>query len=144
MKYTVNQLSKKFGITIRTIHWYDKKGILKPAYIGKNGYRYYQEQQVNTLKIIVKLKSAEFNLNEIKEILNLIKTQPNNILEQILFFKSIGLTFQTILTVLNSNSKNKILTLEKYKSKLKTDINQKQQLVTTIDNILRTEHNNAE
>ena len=40
MAYTVKQLAKISGVSVRTLHWYDEKGLLKPSYHGSNGYRY--------------------------------------------------------------------------------------------------------
>ena len=53
MVYTVNQLSKLTGVSIRTLHWYDKVDLLKPAYYGENGYRYYDLSQTKTLNKIL-------------------------------------------------------------------------------------------
>ncbi|HAT9819892.1 TPA: MerR family DNA-binding transcriptional regulator, partial [Legionella pneumophila subsp. pneumophila] len=40
MAYTVKQLAKISNVSVRTLHWYDEIGLLKPAYQGTNGYRY--------------------------------------------------------------------------------------------------------
>jgi len=37
MAYTVKQLAEPARVSIRTLHFYDEKGLLKPAYYGKNG-----------------------------------------------------------------------------------------------------------
>ena len=34
MTYTVKQLAKISGVSVRTLHWYDEKGLLKPSYHG--------------------------------------------------------------------------------------------------------------
>ena len=41
--YTVKQLSDLAGVSIRTLHHYDDIDLLKPARIGDNGYRYYDD-----------------------------------------------------------------------------------------------------
>ena len=40
-KWTVKQVSQLTGLTVRTLHHYDQIGLLKPASVGENGYRYY-------------------------------------------------------------------------------------------------------
>lgn len=40
MVYTVNDLAKLSGVSSRTLRFYDKVGLLKPAYYGENQYRY--------------------------------------------------------------------------------------------------------
>jgi DNA-binding transcriptional MerR regulator len=41
--YTVKQLSKLAGVSVRTLHYYDQIGLLKPSSLGTNGYRHYEE-----------------------------------------------------------------------------------------------------
>jgi MerR-like DNA binding protein len=43
MAYTVKELSQLSGVTVRTLHFYEELGLLKPAYYGSNGYRYYEK-----------------------------------------------------------------------------------------------------
>ncbi|HEY6458079.1 MAG TPA: MerR family DNA-binding transcriptional regulator [Steroidobacteraceae bacterium] len=38
--FTVKQLAAISGVTVRTLHHYDEVGLLKPAFVGANGYRY--------------------------------------------------------------------------------------------------------
>jgi DNA-binding transcriptional MerR regulator len=42
MAYTVKKLSDLSGVTVRTLHFYEEIGLLRPAYHGSNGYRYYE------------------------------------------------------------------------------------------------------
>jgi len=67
---SVHELSKETGISIRTIHYYDEIGILKPTIVKENGYRYYDESSLYKLEQIMILKELEFSLDEIKEILD--------------------------------------------------------------------------
>jgi len=69
MAYTVTKLAKISGISVRTLHWYDEVGLLKPAYYGANGYRYYEEEQLLTLQQILFFRELGFELKQIKEIL---------------------------------------------------------------------------
>jgi predicted site-specific integrase-resolvase len=39
MTYTVKQLADMSGVSVRTLHFYDETGLLKPAFHGTNGYR---------------------------------------------------------------------------------------------------------
>ena len=41
MTYTVKKLSELSHVTVRTLHFYEEIGLLKPAFVGANGYRYY-------------------------------------------------------------------------------------------------------
>lgn len=69
MAYTVAKLAKISGVSIRTLHWYDEVGLLKPAYHGANGYRYYEEEQLLTLQQILFFRELGFELKQIESIL---------------------------------------------------------------------------
>ncbi len=70
MAHTVKKLAKISGVSVRTLHWYDEIGLLKPAYIGANGYRYYEEEQMLTLQQILFFRELGFNLNDIQKLLS--------------------------------------------------------------------------
>lgn len=69
MAYTVKQLAELSGVSVRTLHWYDEKGLLKPAYQGENGYRYYEKEQLLTLQQILFFKELGFPLSDIQKML---------------------------------------------------------------------------
>jgi DNA-binding transcriptional MerR regulator len=69
MSYTVNQLAKLSGVSVRTLRFYDEINLLKPAYHGANGYRYYEEEQLLLLQQILFFRELEFELKQIKKIL---------------------------------------------------------------------------
>lgn len=69
MGYTVKKLAKLSGVSVRTLHWYDEIGLLKPAYLGENAYRYYEEEQLLLLQQILFFKELGFPLNDIQKLL---------------------------------------------------------------------------
>lgn len=69
MAYTVQQLAKLSGVSVRTLHYYDEIELLKPAYHGANGYRYYEEEQLLRLQQILFFRELGFKLERIKGIL---------------------------------------------------------------------------
>lgn len=70
MAYTVNKLAKLSGVSVRTLHFYDEIGLLKPAYYGDNNYRYYFEPQLLMLQQILFFREIGFPLNDIQRILS--------------------------------------------------------------------------
>lgn len=70
MRYTVNQLAKLAGISVRTLHYYDQIGLLKPSLIADNGYRYYEDRELIRLQQILFFRELEFSLDDIKVMLN--------------------------------------------------------------------------
>lgn len=69
MPFTVKQLAELSGVTVRTLHFYDQSGLLKPAYHGANGYRYYEEKQLLTLQQILFFRELGFELKQIQKLI---------------------------------------------------------------------------
>lgn len=70
MPYTVNQLAKLAGVSVRTLHHYDAIGLLKPARAEKNGYRRYGETELMRLQQILFFRELDFPLAEIRRVLS--------------------------------------------------------------------------
>lgn len=70
MEYTVNGLATLAGITPRTLHWYDKQGLLRPARVTEAGYRIYGPAEVERLQQILLYRELELPLEEIRAILD--------------------------------------------------------------------------
>lgn len=68
MPYTVNQLAKMAGISVRALHYYDQVGLLKPASIGRNKYRSYGEHELLMLQQILFFRELDFSVEEMKRI----------------------------------------------------------------------------
>ncbi|MFV9503772.1 MAG: MerR family transcriptional regulator [Oscillochloridaceae bacterium umkhey_bin13] len=69
MMYTVKQLAQLDGVSVRTLHYYDEIGLLKPASVGANGYRYYEETDLFRLQQILFFRELDLGLEQIKQII---------------------------------------------------------------------------
>jgi DNA-binding transcriptional MerR regulator len=69
MAYTVKKLAAMSGVSVRTLHFYDEAGLLKPAYRGETGYRFYEEAQLLMLQQILFFRTLGFELKQIKRML---------------------------------------------------------------------------
>jgi DNA-binding transcriptional MerR regulator len=69
MAHTVKQVSAMSGVSVRALHFYDETGLLKPAYLGANGYRFYEEAQLLILQQILFYRELGFELKQIQKIL---------------------------------------------------------------------------
>ena len=69
MPYTVKQVATMSGVSVRTLHFYDEEGLLKPAYTGSNGYRFYEEPQLLTLQQILFYRELGIELRRIRQLL---------------------------------------------------------------------------
>lgn len=70
MNYTVNQVAQMAGVSIRTLHHYDAIGLLKPAVVGENGYRYYSNAELARLQQILINRELGLSLAEIGQLLD--------------------------------------------------------------------------
>jgi MerR family transcriptional regulator, thiopeptide resistance regulator len=68
--YTVKQLSELAGVSVRTLHYYDEIGLLKPSSVGENGYRYYEDASLFRLQQILFFREMDLGLLQIKDILD--------------------------------------------------------------------------
>lgn len=68
--YQANQFAKRAGVTVRTLHYYDRMGLLRPSGRTDAGYRLYAERDLVRLEQVVALKFVGFPLKQIRELLN--------------------------------------------------------------------------
>ena len=79
---TVNEVSKLSGVSIRTLQYYDKIGLLHPTDHTEAGYRLYDDTALAKLQQILLFKELEFPLSEIKRILECADYDENKALSQ--------------------------------------------------------------
>ncbi|MBO4911325.1 MAG: MerR family transcriptional regulator [Butyrivibrio sp.] len=79
---TVNEVSKLTGVSIRTLQYYDKIGLLIPTEYTEAGYRLYDDAALEKLHQILLFKELEFPLKDIKEIVNRADFDKTKALEQ--------------------------------------------------------------
>lgn len=84
--FSIGEVSKLFGLSIKTLRYYDKIGILKPAYVNQeNKYRYYSREQFMSIDVIKYCKIMGMTLEDIKKLIDSdgsIKSMLNTINEQ--------------------------------------------------------------
>ena len=66
--YLIKKVSELSGVSVRTLHHYDEIGLLSPQK-KENGYRYYSEEDISFLQMILFYKYLGFPLKKIKELL---------------------------------------------------------------------------
>jgi len=79
---TVSEVSKMTGLSIRTLHYYDKVGLLPPSVITEAGYRLYDDEALKLLQHIMLYRELKFSLKEIGEIIHCSDFERNRALEQ--------------------------------------------------------------
>ena len=71
MKMQIKEFAKLTGVSVRTLHYYDEIGLLKPALVdAQNGYRFYDENSLERMQEILFYRELNFPLKSILEILS--------------------------------------------------------------------------
>lgn len=69
-KYTTGEIAKLCGVSVRTVQYYDTRGILAPSELSEGGRRLYSEDDFKRMKIICFLRDAGISINSIGELLS--------------------------------------------------------------------------
>lgn len=110
--YTVNKVSQLTDVTIKTLHYYQKIGLLIPTKVGANNYRYYSVDDIKRLQEILVYRTMNFSLNDIHEILS------------------------------NQSNESRLFRLEKQLEIVKSQMNNLQEVITTIEQSIIAEREN--
>ena len=78
---TVAQVSKRTGVSVRTLHHYDQIGLLRPTEVTEAGYRLYDDTALDKLYMILVYRELGLPLNEIGSILDAPDYDRNRVLE---------------------------------------------------------------
>jgi DNA-binding transcriptional MerR regulator len=70
MAWSIAQVARMSKVTSRTLRHYDDIGLLPPAFLGGNGYRYYEQEQLLRLQQILVMRELGVGLESIKEIVH--------------------------------------------------------------------------
>ncbi len=66
----IGELAKFYNVSTDILRHYDKIGLLKPSYVGDNGYRYYGMDSILLLEQILIYRNLDMPLEQIKALLN--------------------------------------------------------------------------
>jgi DNA-binding transcriptional MerR regulator len=76
MAYTIKEISRLAGVSTRTIRYYDQIGLLPPAEIGGNGYRYYDRSSLLALQQILFFRELDVPLKKIIQLMSMPDFNP--------------------------------------------------------------------
>ena len=81
-KYTTGEIAKLCGVTVRTVQYYDSRGILSPSELSEGGRRLYSEDDLRQMKIICFLRELDLPISSIAELLE--EEHPENVISLLL------------------------------------------------------------
>jgi Predicted transcriptional regulators len=71
MRRSISEMARECGVSVRTLHYYDQVGLLRPAAVSEeSGYRWYDDAEVCRLQQILFYRELDFPLREIAAILS--------------------------------------------------------------------------
>ena len=72
--FSTGELAKAAEVSVRTVQYYDQRGILTPSKVTEGGRRIYHESDLERLKVICFLRDLDFSINQIKNLLQVTGT----------------------------------------------------------------------
>ena len=88
-KYTTGEIAKLCGVTVRTVQYYDSRGILVPSELSEGGRRLYSEDDVKRLKIICFLRELGLSIDQVKQLLS--EENPGSVISLLLDQQEVSL-----------------------------------------------------
>lgn len=85
MEYTIGQVAKLTGLSISTIRYYDKEGLLN-GINRKSGIRSFNDKDLNTIRVIECLKNSGMLIKEIRDFMKLYEEGDSSLNERYNFF----------------------------------------------------------
>jgi DNA-binding transcriptional MerR regulator len=88
MSYTIRQVAEKMGVTVPTLRYYDKEGLLPFVDKKPNGTRVFKDEDFNWLGIITCMKNSGMPIKDIKRYMDLCKLGDSTLQERLdIFFE---------------------------------------------------------
>ena len=110
-KYTTGEIAKVCGVTVRTVQYYDTRGILIPSELSEGGRRLYSEEDLKRLKVICFLREMDLPIDAISQILK--EEHPEKVISLLIEQQ------ETVLSEEISEKQEKLTKLRELKNGLK-------------------------
>lgn len=131
--YSIQEISKKSGLSSRALRHYEEKGLITPQRNPENGYRLFKESDIKVLEDIKKYKRLEFSLEEIKVLLTCDEKLLASLLEKALKTKATDLSREiSRLSQSKRDIENLLLTSNEYFQGKSIDESHRRKLMETI------------
>ncbi|GKU26481.1 MerR family transcriptional regulator [Clostridium folliculivorans] len=86
MNYTIRQVAEKMGVTVPTLRYYDKEGLLPFVYRKPNGTRVFKDEDFQRLDIITCMKNSGMSIKDIKRYMDLCEEGDSTLKERMDIF----------------------------------------------------------
>lgn len=126
MVYTVHEVAKISGVSIKTLYHYHKIGLLMPERVAENGYRYYGDKELKRLQQILFYRELDFSLEKIKDALDNKPNRLNCLCEQYSLLKAKEQRLADILRTLEETIQHEEKGVSMSKEKMFNGLNKKE------------------
>ncbi len=126
-QFTIGELAKEFDCTLRTLRFYEDKGLINPKREGMN--RIYNRRDRARLKLVLMGKRVGFSLSEIRDMLDLYDLRDGQV---------------TQLRVALSRFQHQITVLEGQRQNIEQAIEELSRTVEIVSGLLKHKENNGE
>ena len=88
MNYTIKKVSEMTGLSIPTIRYYDKEGLLPDLQRKESGYRVFSDQDLESIDLIECFKASGLTIREIRHFMSLVKQGDVTLAERLAIFQT--------------------------------------------------------
>ena len=88
MNYTIKKVSEMTGLSIPTIRYYDKEGLLPDLQRKESGYRIFSDQDMESIDLIECFKASGLTIREIRHFMSLVKQGDVTLAERLAIFQT--------------------------------------------------------
>ena len=88
MNYTIKQVSEMTGLSIPTIRYYDKEGLLPDLQRKESGYRIFSDRDLEAIDLIGCFKESELTIREIRHFMSLVRQGDVTLSERLAIFRT--------------------------------------------------------
>jgi DNA-binding transcriptional MerR regulator len=81
-EFTIQQVAEATGLSIHTLRYYEKVGLLAPIQRASNGHRRYSTEDVTWLEFLVRLRETGMPIQKVFAFANLVRQRPNDVSER--------------------------------------------------------------
>jgi len=116
MELTIQQLSNEVGVTVHTLRYYEREGLISSVNRAKNGHRRYTEEDIVWIRFLRCLRNTGMPISRIKEYINLMKIGPTTVPQRQALLEAHRVALKQKLTELTDNLEMVNLKIEYYEN----------------------------
>jgi DNA-binding transcriptional MerR regulator len=86
-KFTIQQVAQKTGLSIHTLRYYEKVGLLAPIQRASNGHRQYSAEDITWLEFLVRLRETGMSIQKVLAFADLVRQRPDQVRERLVLLE---------------------------------------------------------